>query len=95
MDALLLTLALTLNGADWLQTHRIVESDKYSETNIILGKNPSKHSVNYYFAGSTLLILSTTAIKHNKIRRAIQTAIILNQLNYVTRNYSIGLKFTF
>ena len=67
--------------ADWNQTLQIIKSDKYEESNIILGRHPSEDQANLYFI--------TTLAGHYYIARKLdQPFRFLWQMVWINRQYS-------
>lgn len=91
-DQMLFGSFLVLEYIDYRQTHSLVADDDFYETNLILGKDPSKSEIDIYFAGcvmGTYLI----ADKFPKRRRAWLILINLVQMIYVNRNIQMGITF--
>lgn len=83
----------TLHAVDWLQTQEIASNDDYYETNLLIGKYPSRGRVNTHMA---LFAVGHVAISHfmpDKYRKYWQGISIVVKGGYVVHNYSIGIRF--
>ena len=86
MTYLLLSTALLLT--DWGQTRHIESTDKFSETNPLVGKI----GVDNYFIGAIALNATIGYILPKKHRNKFWTAVAFTEVAYVAGNYSIGVK---
>jgi hypothetical protein len=81
---------------DWGQTlNAASQPDKYCEMNPILGKHPSRGSINTYFATA---IIGHAAISHilpQDYRRIWQSIFIGVELAATSINYQAGVKIRF
>ncbi len=79
---------------DWGQTLDIASNNKYRETNIFLGRNPTEDEVNRYFlltgVGHYLVSL---LLSDN--RRVWQKATFFIEFGVISKNASIGIKVKF
>jgi len=94
-DTVLQVTYSALHIMDWSQTLHIARnSEKYYETNPILGEHPSTGRVNTYFA-VTLLANTVIPMHLNKPYRNIWQGIwIINQYTYVQHNRRISIGIT-
>lgn len=86
---------LALHAADWSQTRTIAESPEYFEYNEILGRNPTAHEVDEYFAATVVLHVAVAATLPEKWRKRFQWASIGVEAAAVSHNASIGIKLHF
>ena len=83
--------------ADWNQTRQIAgHPEKWYETNIILGKHPSKKKVDIYFA-SVILGVNTLDyfIDNDKISNGLWIGVTILEGSVVYHNYGLGIKVRF
>lgn len=83
---------------DWLQTLEIAKNpDKYEEVNIdkIIGKHPSRSSVNYFFASQLLLHYVLNRNLKGGLRDTYNMSMIGGRAYVVIKNHSVGLKINF
>lgn len=95
MNELFLTLALTLHSADMLQTLDIKNHRNVSESNYILGKNPSDKSVITYFTATAIGYYISRKYLNNQSRLFFDIAFLFNGVASVANNRTIGLRFNF
>jgi hypothetical protein len=77
--------------ADWAQTLHISENDEFYETNNILGRYPSRGSVNTYFIAAIIL----NNYIGSKAGDGWYMVVTVNQALYVGHNISAGVEFNF
>jgi len=83
----------SLNFADWMQTLAIREPGSgYYETNKMLGRHPSRGSVNAYFLASGALHYIAARALSGKWRRGFQAVSIAVESQAVGNNYRIGVR---
>ena len=83
----------TANFIDMLQTIEIVEhSDKWYETNPILGKHPQKHEVITYFMLRGALHYEVTKWLPDKFRIPWLTVTVLPQIPLIEHNHNLGIR---
>lgn len=92
-DIALESIFITLHTIDWGQTLDIENNNVY-ETNIFLGKHPSRKKINI-FMGITLLLHIYLADKFKSNRLKMQLITISLKLYAVTNNAKLGLKINF
>ena len=81
---------------DYGQTLYIADhSDKYSETNMIMGDHPSSKEITEYFVLSYLTVTGLTWLLPDKWSHGFQTSVITLELYCTTQNKSIGVGFKF
>lgn len=86
----------TLHVMDWGQTLDISKNtEKWHETNPILGRHPSCEKVNYYFATTLIGHTAIAYILPKDYRRIWQMVWIGIEAGYVIHNASIGIKMRF
>jgi len=86
---------ITLTAVDWLQTKEIARNPRFSETNPLLGGNPSQQKVDIYF---TSCILAHTAISYclpRKYRRIWQVCWIGIEAGASWHNVAAGVRIKF
>ena len=88
--------ALAALAVDWGQTRHIAKNpSRFSETNPILGTNPSVGKVNAYFVGS---MVGTVAIAHvlpSDWRTLFLSGVLAVELGVTQQNRSLGIKMAF
>lgn len=95
-DIALQAVYTTLHVIDWGQTLSATNNpDKYHETNVILGKYPSRANINYYMGTTLLLHTAATALMPEKYRVWFQAITIGVEGFSVITNYNIGIKASF
>jgi len=80
---------------DWKQTIDIKRNNKFKESNIILGKRPSYHSIDAYFISALTYnyILHESLSKNSKY---IYSGIVISiEVWSVSRNFNAGLSYYF
>ena len=83
----------TVNFIDMLQTIEIVEhSDKWHETNPILGKHPKNYEVVGYFITRGFLHYKITEWLPSKFRVFWLTITILPQIPIIEHNHNLGIR---
>lgn len=86
----------TLHVLDWGTSLDIANHKGMYETNFIMGKHPSRSTINTYFATTLALhTLVTYLLPQGVVRSAWQAVSIGVELGYVYSNFSIGLKTAF
>jgi hypothetical protein len=95
-DTTIQTAVAVFIAADWLQTRDISSNpDKFYETNTILGAHPSLEEVDRYFVtclvGNTLIAY----VLPRDLRRWWQTISLSVEMQYVNRNYNLGIKMKY
>jgi hypothetical protein len=81
---------------DWAQTRWIVKHPyQFYEINHFLGEHPSVGKINNYFAASILGHAAISYILPSDWRKGWQYVWIGVELEYVRRNYHIGVKVDF
>ena len=87
---------LTLHTLDWAQTRNIARNpNKWTESNVILGKHPSVPQVDRYFIATGALHLAVAYYLPAEYRKAFQYITIGMEGGMVAHNFSIGLKAEF
>ena len=82
--------------ADWGQTLCIANNpDRFYETNVLLGRHPSRDKVNTYFPVAIALHTAVAVALPPKYRRAWQLVWIVVETSMVVNNASIGIKLDF
>ena len=84
--------ALLFHGVDWLQTREIVKDSRYTESNPVLGKNPSLKQVNVYMASTALILTGIHEILPVSLKQKFRFAWMFNNAVYVTSNLSLGVR---
>ena len=85
-----------LHFVDWRQTrHLSGNPDDYYEVNPIMGRHPSKQTVDAYFAASSLAHVGISAMLPDEIRDYWQMVTIGIKTAVVGWNFSIGIKMEF
>lgn len=87
---------LVLNTIDWGQTLDIAKNpDKFIETNLILGKHPTKNEINLYFL--TWSILHPIIMYHlpKDYREISQFISISLSGQTIIQNFNLGLRINF
>ena len=83
----------TANFIDMLQTIEIVEhSDKWYETNPILGKHPQKHEVITYFMLRGAFHYEVTKWLPEKLKMPWLTITFFPQLPIIEHNHNLGIR---
>lgn len=82
-----------LHVIDWHQTLQIADSDDHYETNLILGKNPSKDQIHLYFF--TTLLGQYWLMENIKHRQIYQIFWIGIQAKTIENNVKLGFKLNF
>ena len=83
----------TANFIDMLQTIEIVEhSDRWYETNPILGKHPRQNEVITYFMIRGAMHYHTTKWLPKKFRPAWLTITFLPQIPLIEHNHNLGIR---
>ncbi len=83
----------TANFIDMLQTIEIVEhSDKWYETNSILGKHPQKHEVITYFMLRGAFHYEVTKWLPEKLKMPWLTITFFPQLPIIEHNHNLGIR---
>ncbi len=95
MDHSLYSTALALHGADWLHTQVGLGKYGLEEKNVILGKNPSKGTVNMYFATTAVGLSALTWYAPKRIRRITLIGWNIMELISVLHNQTIGVQISF
>jgi hypothetical protein len=81
-----------ITAIDWGQTLNIADHpEKWSETNPIFGKHPSRGKVNTYFASVLVLHPLVSAVLQKKYREIWQWVSIGVSSYYVGHNYHVGI----
>ena len=92
LAAYLLSSSLLL--ADWRQAHYIRQSPYHQETNLVLGRDPTRRQVNAYFG--TLMAANAAVFFLPKEKRKIAWgAVIIYQAVSIATNKSIGVKIIY
>lgn len=95
-DKILEVSYLALHTVDWLQTRSTNwEETGISEKNPILGKTPSKSTVDLYMLTTGLLHPIVTHVLPQKYRKYWQVLTISIEAGTVTNNFSVGMKIRF
>jgi len=84
-----------LHVADWNQTLQIVDSEDHEETNVILGRHPSKDEVNIYFASTLMAHYYVAHILPKPYRSYWQMVWIGIEYDVVRHNTRNGLSVNF
>jgi len=85
--------ALSLSlGVDYLQTIEITRNDNYYETNLILGKHPTKTDVGLYFSGCLVGSYLIARALPRRYRTIFQGIVIGGQISTIIRNYQLGIR---
>ena len=79
---------------DWSQTIDIAKSDKYHETNLFLGKRPSRGKINKYFAGTLVSHYLVSKWINRPYRNIWQSIWIGFELGYINHNRKIGFEIS-
>lgn len=84
---------LVLHFVDWRQTLSIVDQpDKYHEVNPLLGRHPSRNTVNFYMIGTSLIHVGIVHILPKKWRPHFQGTTIGISAICIGNNFVIGLR---
>lgn len=84
-----------LHLIDWSQTRRIREDERLIETNVFLGRHPSKTEVDRYFLGAALLHIAAAWFLPGKWRERFQIFTIGMEVSITAHNFSAGIKTKF
>lgn len=94
-DKLRHTFLTTTLLIDYSQTVYISENtSKYDETNLLLGKHPSKDKVIGYFAASSMTFLYIADKLPTKWRKVYQFIVIAFETFVISHNVRIGIKLS-
>jgi hypothetical protein len=96
-DSLGLALSSGLLALDWSQTHDIGKSynGRLVESNIFLGKRPSREKINRYFSAVLISNILASRMLPPKKRRLLQNLLISFEAGVTTNNINLGVKATF
>ena len=95
-DIALQALYTGLHVTDWGQSRYITKHpDKYYEKNWVLGKYPSKDTVDIYFASTLVGHTLVTHMLPKDYRILWQFMTILVELSVVPSNFNMGVKVDF
>ena len=87
---------LTLHTLDWAQTRNIARNpNKWTESNVILGKHPSVLQVDRYFIATGVLHFAVAHYLPTEYRKAFQYVTIGIEGGAVAHNFSIGVGVKF
>ncbi len=94
-DYVLGSTALIFHGVDWLQTKTGIKQSNISESNIMLGANPSQKNIDLYFVTTGIGMSMLTWYLPKGYRKT--TLLVWNSMGIITilHNNSIGVKITF
>ena len=82
--------------ADYGQTRYIVSnSDRYYETNVLLGPNPCTNDVDKYFAGVILLNAGVKLLLPKQQAEKTWRIVSIFQASFVTQNQRLGIGFDY
>jgi hypothetical protein len=96
-DTLRQGVVLVLMAVDWQQTQEIAKHPElYSETNPVIGNNPTVHGVDNYFLASAIIKTGISyALPAGKWREAWQYVNIGFGIKSVANNYNLGIRIQF
>ena len=80
---------------DWSQTIEIAKSDTYCESNLFLGKRPSRDKINKYFGGALIGHYLISKWLKKPYRNIWQSVTIGLELGYIHHNIKNGFKVRF
>jgi hypothetical protein len=81
--------------ADWGTTLDIERHDNLCETNRLMGRNPTRGTVNKYFIGKLLLHFYINSLKSKRIRNAWNVTQFYITATAVRGNLQAGLQIRF
>lgn len=94
-DTALQVTSTALMVADWAQTRDIAKSSSFYETNEYLGRRPSAHRVDTYFASAIALNAAIAYVLPQPWRGYFQMSTIVLEAGTVGNNYALGIKMRF
>ena len=86
---------IALTTIDWLQTKEIASNPEFSETNLILGGDPSQNKVDAYFSSCILAHSAIAYYLPKKYRRIWQCCWIGIEGGVTLQNFRVGVKIDF
>ncbi len=91
-----LILSTIMLFADYGQTRYIVSnSDRYYETNVLLGPNPCASDVDKYFTGVILLNAGVKLLLPKRQAEKTWRIVSIFQASFVTQNQRLGIGFDY